>query len=145
MIPVTEQINAVSNAPIPFFFAVLAISIAIWGAFEWAYRAMYNKARNLSELERSEAVLKAEAASRKEAEFSETMKKLIDEIDTLKKEAPSEVRLLIEKVSSTSSIANNQLNELGRANTAVTEVLRRGYRGTDVGTQPSGPLTTRQP
>jgi hypothetical protein len=150
MIPVTDQINAVFSAPIPFFLtlgSVLTIAgVAMWRLLEWAYRAKYEKTNTLFELARSEATLITEAAKRKEAELTETMTKMRGQIDSLskKKEAvPADVQLLIENVSSSSAIANKQLIELKGNLTAASEAFKSGYRGTEVGTPPSGPLPLR--
>jgi hypothetical protein len=145
MISVTDQINAVLSAPIPFFFALFAVLafalVAIWRAFEWRYAAVIEKTRTLLDLARFEA----QAEKQKVVELTETMKKQAGEIDALKEKAEQvpEMRPLLANLSATTSTANLQLVELEKASTAVSETLRRGAVLTDVGTLAGGPLTLR--
>ena len=131
-----QQINAVLSAPIPFFFALLVIAGATWGAFRWAYHAVIEKRKTLYELSTLEAQHAAQAATRREAELKGTIEQLTELIKTLQKQKdqfPSDVQLVLENMTNTSSIASSQLMQLGNANTAVSEALGRQGRLTSAG------------
>ena len=130
-----QQIHAVLSAPIPFFvtlFAVLTFALAaMWRAFEWRYRAVIDRTNELYKIASSEAQLAAQAATRKEIELKDTIAKLTERIKGFEKQKdklPAEVRPKIDDLTSTLLTANSQLNELGKANTAVSEALERQGR-----------------
>jgi hypothetical protein len=43
----SEQLSAVFAAPIPFAIALVPLGVAKWGAFEWSYRSVLNKRKEL--------------------------------------------------------------------------------------------------
>ena len=137
----TDQINAVLSAPIPFFFALFIVVVGVWRAFEWAYRATIEKTKSLFELSRSEVQVATAAAARIEAELRDTLKKQADEIEHLKKAKAEEVQSLLDQLIKTTGTATGQLSALGRANAAVSDAARRPWLD-PIGT-PDGPLTTR--
>ena len=130
-----QQIHAVLSAPIPFFvalFAVLAFAlVAMWRAFEWRYRAVIDRTNELYKIATSEAQLAAQAATRRQIELKDTIAKLTERIKGFEKQKdklPAEVRPKIDDLTSTLLTANSQLNELGKANTAVSQALERQGR-----------------
>ena len=146
-ISLNDQIAAVSNAWVPFLFALLVVCVAVWRAFEWAYRATINKTKSNFELSCSQTELLTRNAAIKEENLNETVKKqathieiLVAEIDNLKKQVDSkreisddDIRAFrtsieslstsIERLSNTSSTAAVQVEELRQANNAVSEAV----------------------
>jgi len=126
-VSVTDRIAAVFSAPIPFFpalFSVLAVALVfIWRAMEWRYGGVIALTRTMLQLAEREA----QSAKQKESELSDTIKKLISEIDDLKK-APvgSDLQPRITNLANTTTTANSQLVELRKTNSAVSDFLRRG-------------------
>jgi hypothetical protein len=113
MLSLTDQIDAVLHAPIPFFIVLVAISGVIWGVFEWCYRAVITKTRELYDLSRLEVGHWKDAAALNTSKATE-------QLESLKKNEglPPELKPLLDQVTNTTSVINSQLVELGRANTA---------------------------
>ena len=141
MVTLSEQINAVLSAPIPFFFTLVVVWVVIWRTFEWRYKAVNEKTNALFELSRSEVQVAAAAAARVEAELRDTLKKQADEIEHLKNAKTDEMRSLVDQLIKTTGTATGQLLALGRANAAVSDAARRPWLD-PIGT-PVGPLTLR--
>jgi len=90
---------------------------------EWRYGGVIALTRTMLQLAEREA----QSAKQKESELSDTIKKLISEIDDLKK-APvgSDLQPRITNLANTTTTANSQLVELRKTNSAVSDFLRRG-------------------
>ena len=139
---VTSQLGAVLSAPIPFFVALatFAFFAAMWSwrSFELRYRAEIEKTKSNFELSRSEIQILAQIAARKEADLNETLSRQTEEIGSLRKQLdagaklgaekdqlPAELRQsldkLVTKLSDTTSVAKQQVGELGKANSAIAD------------------------
>jgi hypothetical protein len=142
MVSVNDQWNAFFSAPLPFGLALLAVSIVVWGIFEWAYRAIINKTRTLYDLSIQEAKHAQEIASRKEAELRETTTELSEQFEKLKEQigkqkevVSAEVESTLDKITQTAKTANSQIRILSSANNAIAAALDGwpGYRRAAVG------------
>ena len=131
-----DQLSAALNAPIPFFFAIVAVGVviagAIWRAFQWRYDGIIELTRTMLELARTEAV----TAKARQTELEATIKSLESKTKTLESkiqqlpkmtEIPAlrELQPLAHDLSTVTSTASQQLLRLGQSNNAVTESLSR--------------------
>jgi hypothetical protein len=116
----SEQIGAVFAAPIPFVIALLPLGGAMWGAYEWAYRSVLNKRRELYELSRSEVEHWKDSAKRTAEELTELAKK-IERADEAATAGPT--RALFEQMKQTTSRLSTELDSLARANKPPTPQL----------------------
>ena len=73
----SDQVGAVLTAPIPFIIALVPLGVAMWGAFEWSYRSVLNKRKELYDLSRAEVDHWKNNAER-------TAKELAEKIDQLR-------------------------------------------------------------
>src|SRR5579863_5878382 len=83
-ISTSDQFVAVLNAPLPFFLALLAVSVILWGVIRWAYQWRYD-----GTIEMLNAMLRLAAeenriAKDRQAASSDTVKKLTEEMGGLK-------------------------------------------------------------
>jgi hypothetical protein len=110
----TEQVNAVLSAPIPFVITLLPIGLLMWQAFEWAYRAVLKKRTELYDLSRREVEHWKDMAER-------TASQVTEQIESLKAGGlPPEAKPKLDQLTHTTSMMTFQLAELGRANSAST-------------------------
>jgi len=100
MPPLADQISAVLSAPIPFLITLVAFGIVVWRVFEWRYRAVIEKMKEMSELSRTEVNYWKDAVARSASQgIEELQKKEFDKLEqTLRRIPPA-------------------LDELGKANT----------------------------
>jgi hypothetical protein len=61
---VESQFAAVFSAFIPFLFALSFFAVVVWRVFEWRYRAVIDKMKEISELSRIEVNHWKDAAAR---------------------------------------------------------------------------------
>jgi hypothetical protein len=95
-----DQISAVLSAPIPFLITLIAFGIVVWRVFEWRYRAVIGKMKELSELSRTEVAYWKDTVDR-------TAKQGIEELKNKD----------LGKLEQTLSAIPLALNELDKANT----------------------------
>ena len=110
-----EQLNSVFAAPIPWFIALVAIAVVMWRVFEWAYRSLLNKRKELYELSRSEVDYWKEIAERTTIDATQ-------QIELLKKDRnlTAEAKTQLDQLTETTSHLTTQLNLLGQANSSAT-------------------------
>ena len=127
----SDPIASALSVPIPFLFAVVAISVVIWRVFEWRYRAVIEKTKVLYDLSKLETQHAQQAAANKEATLSATVASLKQEIGELTARLekqpgglPADVVPALKQLTQTSTLANNQIGELRKANNAVADALR---------------------
>jgi hypothetical protein len=81
----SDQLSAALSAPIPFFVAIFAVAIGIWGivwkAFDWRYAGIIEQTKSMLELARAEN----ESFKNKYSESEATIKSLQNKIDGLTK------------------------------------------------------------
>jgi hypothetical protein len=111
---VSEQFGAVIAAPVPFFIAVAVIAWAAWRAWQWRFKAVFEKQRELYDLSRSEV-------DHWKTNAQQTAKELGEKIALLEKQ-----QNLTEGTKEQLGLARQgllelttQLNRLGQANNAV--------------------------
>jgi len=124
---ILDQFAAVLSAPLPFLLALLAVSIAILGVLRWAFHWRYDGV-----IEQLNATLRLIAeenriVKERRADLAATVKELNDKIAGFKDR--KDVQPLIQDLSKLTLAADSQLAQLGRANTAVDDALRRGADG----------------
>jgi hypothetical protein len=131
-----QQFGAVLAAPIPFFIALAIIVWAAWRAWQWRYKAAFEKQtelytlsrqevehwKNLAELTTKNATQQLErldALISKQEEITAHTKKLVgDEMAELK----SDTKKQVEDLSGTFKQLSVQLNALGQANNSTVAV-----------------------
>jgi uncharacterized phage infection (PIP) family protein YhgE len=128
---VSDQLAAALSAPIPLLFALGVGVFVIWRVFEWRYQAVIEKTRSLYELSQSAAQIAQQVATDKEIKLSGTiddlnkqLKELTANVDKQPKQAAADVIPALEQLNQTSTLANNQLVELRKANSTVADTLR---------------------
>ena len=93
VIPLTDQINAILNAPIPFFFVLLgavATTVVIaWRTMEWLYKERMERAKDLFMLANSETEIKTKKVDRLQDELTEKVESFTKEIESLSSEVES--------------------------------------------------------
>jgi hypothetical protein len=104
----SEQLSAVFAAPIPFAIALLPLGAAMWGAFEWSYRLVLNKRKELYDLSRAEVDHWKNNAERTAKELAEKIGQLQD----LTAEDKEQLGLGVSDLT-------EQLDRLGQANSSV--------------------------
>jgi hypothetical protein len=113
--PLYEQINAVLAAPIPFFIAVVVIAWAAWHAWQWRFKAVFEKQKELYDLSRSEVEHWKDIAQRTTIELS-------GKIELLQKEQnlTTQTREQLDQLLQATSQLGGQLRALGQANSSHT-------------------------
>jgi hypothetical protein len=48
--PLADQINAVLATPVPFIVSVLPVFLATWWLFNWRYKAVFDKQKELYDM-----------------------------------------------------------------------------------------------
>jgi hypothetical protein len=76
MVPLAEQITAVTNAWLPFLFAVGAVAIVIWRAMEWRYTGIIEITKAMHQ----SAARAEQRAEQKAAALEVTLNKLADKV-----------------------------------------------------------------
>ncbi len=139
----SEQLAAVLAAPIPFFIVVAIIAFAAWRAWQWRFKAVFEKQKELHELSRLEVDYWKNNAERTTNELAETIG-LLQEQQNLTAEAKKQLGLARESVLALTA----QLNRLGQANSSAVGLS--GFTGTVSGpvgggmpiVGPTGPSAT---
>ena len=110
-----EQLSAVLAAPIPFFIAVALITWAAWHAWQWRFKAVFQKQKELYELSRSEV-----DHWKTNAEL--TAKALSEKIDLLEKQQNQSEETKKQLASAKEGVTElkTQLQRLGQANSSST-------------------------
>jgi len=121
----SQQVGAVLAAPIPFVITLLPIGFAMWGAWQWRYKAVFGKQKELYDLSRSEVDHWKNIAKRTAAE-------LVEKIEQLEQaeELTDQTKAQLDQMKQTTSTLNRQLNNLGQANLNVPAVVEALSRGT---------------
>jgi hypothetical protein len=133
-----DQLSAVLNAPIPFLIALVFLAWGMWRTFEWRYRAVIDKMKEMAVLSRAEVDHWKDALARSTSQTREQVEVL------QKKKLPAELKPVVNQLSQSVSRSTVELVELGKANTfPVSEVFRRSYAVLDdlrpsAATLPSG-------
>jgi hypothetical protein len=109
-----DQISAVIAAPIPFAIALVVFGVVFWRVFDWRYRAVIDKMKELSELSRMEVGYWKDAAARSASQLSEQL----ESAEKMKEEQPAEAKAFLDKARQTLSRMNSELTELDKANTS---------------------------
>jgi hypothetical protein len=155
----SEQLSAVFAAPIPFAIALVPLGVAMWGAFEWSYRSVLNKRKELFELSRSEvgywkdhAERTAKAATQQLGQLDELISKQLDitagttkQVKELTADLREEARNQVGHLTATIKQLDGQLNALGQANTSTAAfpmVSSGPMDWTSSGWQPRNPKIT---
>ena len=95
-----DQFAAVFSAFVPFCVALVFFGVVCWRAFEWRYRAVIDKMKEMSELSRTEVNYWKDAVARSTSQGIEELK-----------------RKDFDKLEETLSRIPAALDQLGKANT----------------------------
>jgi cytoskeletal protein RodZ len=114
-----EQLGAVTAAPIPFFIALIVIAWIAWRAWQWRFKAVFEKQKELYEFSRLEVDHWKERAKL----TTEEATRQIEQIEVLQRPAAAEEvnaqRAQIDQLKQTISRLTSQLNALGQANSSA--------------------------
>ncbi len=120
----SDQLSAALSAPIPFFFALVAVGFvmwtAIWGLYKWRYDRLIDITKGMLELANVQTV----ALKNQVAEHVSTNNSLQEDIRKLLTEKTAnerELQLLSEKVKT----LQTQSARLRESNNAITDSLSR--------------------
>jgi C4-dicarboxylate-specific signal transduction histidine kinase len=113
---VSQQFAAVFSAFIPFFLTLVAVTIAIWRVFEWGYRRVLEKRRELYEIARAEV----ELVKNQLEQTTERIKRLTEELTKAKNLSADEATRQLEAISASASNLSVQLRALGQANSSAS-------------------------
>jgi hypothetical protein len=125
VIPLKDQINAILNAPIPFFLVLLSTVgitvVVVWRVMEWLYKARIERAEGLFELSTKEIEIKTEIAERIQNELNKQVEDMKKKLDKSEVRSP-EILALTKEVSS----LQLKVSELAQANAAISNAVGRG-------------------
>jgi hypothetical protein len=114
-----DQLGAVLAAPIPFFIAVVVIAWAAWRAWQWRFKAVFEKQKELYDLSRLEVDHWKDRAKLTTEEATQQ----IEQIEVLQRPGAAEdvkaQQAQIDQLKQTISRLTSQLNALGQANSSV--------------------------
>jgi hypothetical protein len=111
-VSVSDQFAAVLSAPLPFGLALLAVSVAMWGGLKWAFHWRYDGV-----IEQLNATLRLIGEENRIAK--ETEAKLTAKVKELETGDFKDRKDVIQDLSRLTA-------QLGQANTAVDDAVRRG-------------------
>jgi hypothetical protein len=114
---VYEQFSAVLAAPIPFFLAVAIIAWAGWRAWQWRFRAVFEKQTELYELSRREVGHWKDLAERTTKDATQQVEQL-KSLLTKEQRPTAETKAQFDQLMNTTARLNAQLHALGQANSS---------------------------
>jgi hypothetical protein len=124
----SEEVNAVLAAPIPFVTAVGASVAAIWGVMEWFYRSGRNKRKELHELSRLDVERWKDQAEQTTEDAAKQIEQLRAELDK-EKHLSTEAKAQLDQLKASTSKLTVQLTALGQANSGSTSGMAAGRGG----------------
>jgi hypothetical protein len=141
----SDQVSAVLTAPIPFTIALVPLGVAMWAAFEWAYRSVLNKRRELYDLSRLEVdhwKIRAEQTTKEAVRQIEALNEQLKKEQNLTAQAKTQ----LDQLKDATSQLTEQLKRLGQANSSATGYT--GYTGyspptANLGLSSSKPVVTQ--
>ena len=118
------EILKAPTAPIPFSVVVVAVAAVVWGTFQWFYKERIKKIKSLFEMSQREVEIQSRIAERIQGEAKEKIESLEKQLDEIKsKNPPDNIRILIDRASVTTRDAVLKVDELGKANAAVSAAV----------------------
>jgi hypothetical protein len=132
-----DQISAVIAAPIPFAIALVVFGVVFWRLFEWRYRSVIDKMKELSELARIEVDHWKDAAAQSAGQASEQLELAKKKVGHVEAEA------LVSGAQESLLRVKSNLAELAKANTSPVYIQLSNLRSGDIkwfsATQPTAP------
>jgi hypothetical protein len=113
-----EQLGAVLAAPIPFFIAVVVIAWAAWRAWQWRYKAVFEKQTELYAPSRQEVAHWKDLAERTAKVATQQLEQLTKQLAN-KQDTTTETKKRLGELTGTIGQIEKQPNALGQANTST--------------------------
>ena len=115
----SQQVAAVLTAPIPFFLAVGAVAVGIWGVLEWIYRAVLIKRRELYDISRLEVDRWKDRAEQTTEDAVKQIEQLSAELEK-EKHLSTQAKAQLDQLKASTSKLTVQLTALGQANSSAS-------------------------
>jgi hypothetical protein len=119
----SDQIDAVLRAPtlffLTFFALLLAIAATLWRTFDWRYKAVFDKQKELYDLSRLEVDRWKDRAEQTTEDAVKQIEQLSAELEK-EKHLSTQAKVQLDQLKTSTSQLTVQLTALGQANSSVT-------------------------